>query len=238
MQHVPDRQLLGGVVLEAGEQPVGGEDEQAGVGQRAEQHQHVAVLALAADLVGVHARGLVAMVAVGDQQLGVGERHLQLGDEVLVGGAPERVVACRRGRRPRRTARSSAICSIARPAAPSGSGNRLKMGDRFVRVARVSLRRSSFGPGWVRSCGRIRPGPVLVHAHAREHAGAGAPRAVGRLVVLAQHPDGRLVLAHEHAARAASRPSSRRPGRSSAAGRSRRRCTGCARRAGRAARRR
>ena len=33
------------------------------------------------------------------------------------------------------------------------------MGERFARVARVSLSRSSFGPGWVRSCGRIRPAP-------------------------------------------------------------------------------
>ena len=33
------------------------------------------------------------------------------------------------------------------------------MGERLVRVALVSLSRSSFGPGWVRSWGRIRPGP-------------------------------------------------------------------------------
>ena len=79
------------------------------------------------------------------------------------------------------------------------------MGDRLVRVARVSWRRSSFGPGWVRSCGRIRPGP---YSSTRTRASTPVRvrlRAVGRFVVLAQHPDGRLVLAHEHAARGSSR---------------------------------
>ena len=44
-------------------------------------------------------------------------------------------------------------------AAPPASGKRLKMGERLACVARVSLSRSSLGPGWVRSCGRIRPAP-------------------------------------------------------------------------------
>ena len=70
---------------------MGGEDGQARVGQRAEEHQHVAVLALAADLVGVDARGLVAVVAVGDQQLGVGQRGLERGDQLRVADAPERL---------------------------------------------------------------------------------------------------------------------------------------------------
>ena len=54
---------------------------------------------------------------------------------------------------------AAAIWVMVRAAAPSGSPKRLKMGDRFALVARVSLRRSSLGPGWVRSCGRMRPGP-------------------------------------------------------------------------------
>ena len=69
-QRLADRLLLRAVLLQAGEQAVGREHGQAGVGERAEQHQDVAVLALAAHLLGVHARRLVAMVAVGDQQLG------------------------------------------------------------------------------------------------------------------------------------------------------------------------
>ena len=92
---------LARVVLEAGEQAVGGEDEQARVGERAEQHQHVAVLALAADLLGVHARGLVAVVAVGDQQLGVGERRLRARRSASGVRRPARACcACRRGRPP------------------------------------------------------------------------------------------------------------------------------------------
>jgi hypothetical protein len=44
-------------------------------------------------------------------------------------------------------------------ARPRGSEYRLKIGERFAFVARVRRRRSSFGPGCVRSCGRMRPGP-------------------------------------------------------------------------------
>ena len=53
-----------------------------GVLQRDEAHERVAVRAFAADLVGVDAGGLVAVVPVGDQKLGVG----QLGGERLVDG--------------------------------------------------------------------------------------------------------------------------------------------------------
>ena len=52
------------------EQPVRGEDRQPRVLEGDQAHQDVAVVALAADLLGVDARGLVAVVAVGDQQLG------------------------------------------------------------------------------------------------------------------------------------------------------------------------
>jgi hypothetical protein len=55
---------------------VGGEDEQARVVERHQQHEHVAVLALASDLVRVDAGGLVAVVAVGDEELGLGEGAL------------------------------------------------------------------------------------------------------------------------------------------------------------------
>ena len=62
-------------VVEAGQQAVRGEDRQAGIAERDEAHQHVPVPALAAALLGVDARRLVAVVAVGDQQLGGGERR-------------------------------------------------------------------------------------------------------------------------------------------------------------------
>ena len=157
-QRVADGLLLGAVVLQAGEQPVGGEDCEPGVLERAQEHQHVAVLALAADLLGVHAGGLVAVVAVGDQQLGAGQRRLQRRD--CVGVPIRQSVFC--------VPSWSAASANGSPvggrlehgrAARRRSPNRLKMGERLARVARVSARRSSFGPGWVRSCGRIRPGP-------------------------------------------------------------------------------
>ena len=72
------------------------------------------------------------------------------------------------------------------------------MGERFARVARVSLSRSSLGPGMG---ALVRADParaVVLHTHAREEPAARAGAAVGRLVVLAQRPDGGLVLLHEN----------------------------------------
>ena len=70
---------------------MGGEDGQSRVRQRAEEHQHVAVLALAAHLLGVHPGGLVAVVAVGDQQLGAGQCRLEGRDRLRIGDPPQRV---------------------------------------------------------------------------------------------------------------------------------------------------
>ena len=62
-------------------------------------------------------------------------------------------VACPHGGSP------ATVGASARQAAPAGSEKSEKIGDRLAAVARVSLRRSSFGPGCVRSWGRIRPAP-------------------------------------------------------------------------------
>ena len=72
----PDRvrERLVLVGAQVAQQAVGGEHGQPGILERHQAHQHVALGALAADLLGVHARGLVAVVAVGDQQLDVLER--------------------------------------------------------------------------------------------------------------------------------------------------------------------
>ena len=194
-----------------------------------EQHEHVAVLALAADLVGVDARGLVAVVAVGDQQLRVGQGALERGDGVGVARCARACCGCRRGRSPRRRARLGGLRRAPRAAAPSGSGKRLKMGERLARVARVSRSRSSFGPGVGALVGPDAAGAVVLHAHAREEAGAGALRAVGRRVVLAEHPDGRLVLLTRTPCWRQSSSMSRAAWIVAlAAGRSRRRCRGCA----------
>ena len=66
-----------------------GKTSRPGSSSAHQEHQHVAVLALAADLVGVDAGGLVAVVAVGDQELGVGERALKGRDLRRVGDPPE-----------------------------------------------------------------------------------------------------------------------------------------------------
>ena len=156
-----------------------GKIEEPGVLQRHEQHEHVAVIALAADLVRVDARGLVAVVAVGDQQLGVGQRALEGGDVVGVGDPPEARSSCPRRRSRPRTAPRSVTCASVSRAPPLVSGNRLKMGDRFARVARVSLSRSSLGPGMRALVRPDSPGAVVLHAHAREEPGAPAGAAVG-----------------------------------------------------------
>ena len=135
------------------------EDRQPRVLERDQAHQHVAMLALAADLVSVGAGGLVAVVAVGDQQLGVARapparraiasgsatRQRRLTRAVVVGGLAEGRVAGRWLQR--------------RPAAPSGRRRARRSETGWRRVARVRRRRSSLGPGCVRSCGRTRPGP-------------------------------------------------------------------------------
>ncbi len=68
---------------------MGREHGQALVLQGDEAHQHVAVSAFAADLLGVDARGLVAVVAVGDQQLGAAQRLLEGGDRAGVADAAQ-----------------------------------------------------------------------------------------------------------------------------------------------------
>ena len=72
----PDRvrERLVLVRAQVAQEPVGREHGQPGILERHQAHQHVAVRALAADLLGVHAGGLVAVMAVGDQELGVLER--------------------------------------------------------------------------------------------------------------------------------------------------------------------
>ena len=203
------------VVVEPGQQAVRGEDRQPGVRERAEEHQHVAVLALAADLLGVDARGLVAVVAVGDQQLAVAQG-------VLHG---------RRSRRDRLCARCGSAC------------RRRRWRCRTARrgcAARARARRPARGReeaedgGEVRAGGAREPQPVLLRprvralvradaaravvldANAAEEAVARAGLAVGAGVVLGEGPDRRL------AAPAPARPPAARPRRWSArAGRGR-----------------
>ena len=70
---------------------MGGEDEQAGVVEPGQRHQRVVPGPLAADLVAVGAGGLVAVVAVGDQQLSAGQALGHRGDDRRVGDPPDAV---------------------------------------------------------------------------------------------------------------------------------------------------
>ena len=72
--------LLGGIVGESRNQAMGGKDGQPGVLQRDEGHQDVVGGTAGTDLALVGERGLVAVVAVGDQQLA----RLELGSDRLV----------------------------------------------------------------------------------------------------------------------------------------------------------
>ena len=69
-QALAEAALALGVRAQAGEQAVGGEDGEAGVIEPGQRHQGEVVVALAADLVAVGDRRLVAVVAVGDQAAG------------------------------------------------------------------------------------------------------------------------------------------------------------------------
>ncbi len=94
---------------------MGGEHGQARVLEGDQAHEHVAVGPLTADLLGVDAGRLVAVVAVGDQQLGVSQHLLHRGDRrrvlhaaeavdgaVVVGGLRPQLVAAGAAQRRRR----------------------------------------------------------------------------------------------------------------------------------------
>ena len=174
---------------------MGGEDRETGVAQRDEAHERVTVGAVAADLVRVSARGLVAVVAVGDQQLGSAQLLLRCGDRGPVGDAPEpmgravvigqlavrRPLELRRQRRPR-------IAVVERE-------DRREVGARRTRQQQPVLLRP-----WMRALVRTDPtAAVVLHAHAREQPAARAPFAVRSGVVLLERPQRRLRVGHDDA---------------------------------------
>ena len=198
-ERLADGLLLLAVLLQAREQAVGGEDGEAGVGERAEEHQDVAVFALAAHLLGVHPRRLVAMVAVGDQQLGPGEPVDEASDRGGVGDPPERVagalvVGCGG------EGLTDAQLVQRRPHGAIGVREQAEDGGeiraRRARETEAILLRPRVGA-------LVRPDAsraVVLHAHAREEARPREVAAVGARVVLAQGPDRGLILAHQHPA--------------------------------------
>ena len=150
---------------------------------------------LAADLVAVGAGGLVAVVAVGDQQLGAGE--LRSTTAATSGSAT---------RQTRLTVPSSSVTSpqgsAERAGSTSGQGSAVdseKIGERFsVRRPRqfeAVLERAGVG-ALMRADGA---GLVVLDPHPDQHPVAGVVGAVGRGVVLGQRPDRVLGVGREHA---------------------------------------
>ena len=184
------------LVGEAGQQPVGGEDGEAGVLERDQAHQHVAMAALAADLVRVDARGLVAVMAVGDQQLGVAQRVGDLGRGVLLRHAPEPVLgAVLVGHVAPRHA-----FGVGGHRAPRGAGRVVveredggEVRPRRAREPQAVLPRPRVGA----LVGPDAPRAVVLDTHAREEPAAGVGVAVGAAVVLRERPQRRRGVAHE-----------------------------------------
>ena len=175
---------------------MGGEDGQTRVLERDQAHQHVAVAALPAQLLGVDARGLVAVVAVGDQQLGVTQRLGDRGRRVLLRHAPEPVLG-------------AVLVGHVAPRHGLGVG-RERTPHRAVRIV---VEREDGGEVRPRGAGQPQPvllrpgvgalvradtaGPIVLDAHAREDTAAREGGAVGAGVVLRERPQGRLDVAHE-----------------------------------------
>jgi hypothetical protein len=196
-QDLADRLLFLGGTAQAGEQAVGGEDRQALIRGRAQEHEHVAVLALAAHLLGVDPRGFVAVVAVGDQQLGVCQSGLEGGDgvgvrqppqavlgAVGVGGGGERVGVGRRAQRG--GGGVPGVCEQAEDGGQVGAGGAREpqpvlLWPRMRSLVRTDAART-----------------VVLHAHAREEAPANALAPVRGGVALLEHPEGLVALAHEN----------------------------------------
>ena len=177
---------------------MGGEDREARVLQRDEAGHHVAVRALAADLLRVHARRLVAVVAVGDQQLARLERRGDALDRGRVGDAPQPVpravrvgdvgerlaVEVRLERPPRR---------VVRVVVQGEDGG--EVGLRRARQPQAVL----LGPGMRALVRADATGAVLLDADAREEAVARVRPAVRAGVVLGQGPERGLLVAGQDA---------------------------------------
>ena len=161
------------------------EDGQARILERDERHQRVAVLALAADLIGVGAGGLVAVVAVGDQELGIGELGLDGLDDRRVVDPPDAVDG------------AVGVGGLAPRLALSrrfevGPGVALVEGEDGGEVVAGGLGQAQailLGAGLRALVRADQAGAVVGDANAAEESAAGVPRAVGPLVLLLERPE-------------------------------------------------
>ena len=116
----------------------------------------------------------------------------------------------------------------------------MKIGERLARTARSTARRPALGAVQRALVAADAPGRIGLEAQRGDQAGAAAAHAVGPARVLLQPVHARPRLAHDDAARRARPRACRRPRAPLPApgGSGARRCTGCARAAGGADRRR
>jgi hypothetical protein len=143
------------------DQAVGREDDEAGVVEVAEVDEAPASGLAAAggqQLVAVGAHRLVAVVAVGDVDALVGEDPRERGGAGRVADAVERVVGVVEVAVEHW---SSEVAGRGLPGA-LGSENMPNTSSRWASHARMSLRRSAFGPESVRSWARTGPSPKRV----------------------------------------------------------------------------
>src|SRR5205823_10810865 len=160
--------------------------------------EDVAMVSLAAHLLGVLGHRLVAVVAVGYEQLGVAGRILHGRDRARVGGAPHAVdgavgvrdLGPRRlpGRRLERG-----------PRRPGGIGVQREdggdVGARGAREAQAVL----LGPGMGALVRAHAAGPVSLDAHAAEEPTPREPFASGAFVLLGVNPECRLAVTDQRA---------------------------------------
>ncbi len=177
---------------------MGGEDGEAGVVEPGERHQRVVLRALAADLVAVGAGGLVAMVAVGDQELRFGERLDHGGDDHRPGDPPDAVDG------------AVGVGDLAPGLVGEGGGDQRPGVDggeredrREVQVGRAGqLEAVAQRPRVGALVGADGAGLVVLDPDPGEHPVAGVGRAVGGGVLLRQRPDRVLVVGDQHPLRA------------------------------------
>ena len=201
---------------------MGREHGQAGVLERDQAHEDVAVVALAADLLRVCLHRLIAVMAVGDQQLRVLRGRLHRGDRLRVGHAPDAMNGLRGVAHlaPRR------LAGRRLERAPGGVrriGEQREDG-RDVRARRARETKTVLLGSGMRALVRANlAGAIALDAHAAEEAAARARLPVGARVPLRVSPQRRLVSRARARPDAASSQTARRPacrGRRSPCGRS------------------
>ena len=189
-------------LVEAGDEPVGGEDRQAGILECHQAHEDVVVLVpggpFAVALLGVGLHRLVPVVAVGDQQLGRGRGGLDGRDHGGVRRPPDAVDG------------AVAVGYLGPRRLRSGGGEGRPgglVGVGIEREDRRDVRLGGTGEPQAVLLGTgvgalVRPHParaVRLDPYTAEEPPAGAGDAVGARVLLGVGPEGGLRVPNQHA---------------------------------------